>query len=53
MKQAFERETPRCPGCGSDNLRLICRYSDPRTDRPVRLFKCQCGDDFRDEQVLA
>ena len=53
MNHAFESDLPRCAGCGSDNLRLICRYSDPRTDRLVRLFKCQCGDDVRDEQALA
>jgi hypothetical protein len=52
MNNTLNQAPPRCPRCGPDNLRLVARYSDPRNDRIVRLFKCACGDDVRDEQAL-
>lgn len=46
----LDEEIPACRNCGS-KPRLICKMSDPRSGKTVRIFICPCGEvskSFRD-----
>jgi hypothetical protein len=43
-------ETRKCAKCGSQKLRLILRFLDPRTGNHVRLYKCECGERVWEEE---